>query len=221
MELTVSYIESAFDKYNELYFNGSLEKPNFKITKGKRQLGCLSIRRECNLAYYNSYFKIYTLSVSNYYNRTEKQYDNTIIHEMIHLYIDQNNIIDNGSHGRHFKAECARINKYGWNLSRCTDTKGWELSEYAKKKEERKNENVSYNIIVYKEVNNGSQFFVKVSKPNVYRYLKHLRYKCNLECKFFTTNDTIFKFLPNCTKKIRGKRIYENDKTSEFAKYMI
>lgn len=220
MILTISYIENAFDKYNYLYFNGSLEKPNFKISNGKHQLGLLEIRRTLIYGYCNKYVTSYTLKVSRYYDRTEKDYDTTIIHEMIHLYIDQNNIIDDGSHGKRFKAECARINKDGWNISRCTDVSGWEISNEAKKKENGKS-NSPYNIIVYKEKGNGTQFFLRVSKPNVKLYMDYLKDKCKCECKHFTTNDTIFAYLPNCKKKFKGRRVYENDKTNVFAKYMI
>lgn len=215
MILTIAYIEEKFDLYNQLYFNGELMTPNFEITNRKNQLGCL----QGKYLYHNGRIS-YTLKVSRYYDRTEKQYDNTIIHEMIHLFIAQNNIIDNGSHGRRFKAECARINKDGWNLSRTTDTSGWKLSDEAKKKENRKC-NSTYNIIVYKEKGNGTQFFLKVSKPNVNMYMNYFKNRCNYECKHFVSNDSIFAYLPNCTKRIRGRRIYENDKTNVFAKYMI
>lgn len=215
MILTIAYIEQKFDLYNDLYFNGELMTPNFEITNRKNQLGCL----QGKYLYHNGRMS-YTLKVSRYYDRTEKQYDNTIIHEMIHLYIAQNRIIDNGAHGRRFKAECARINKDGWNLSRCTDTSDWKLSEEAQKKVERKN-NTSYNIIVYKEKGYNSQFFVKVSKPNVKMYMDYIKNRCQYECKHFISSDSIFEHLPNCTKRIRGRRIYENDKTNVFAKYMI
>lgn len=147
MTLTISYISEKFEKYNNLYFNGSLKTPKFKISNSKRALGTLSISRRLN--FYGGYTKEHTISISKYYDRTEKQYDNTLIHEMIHLYISQNDIIDNGSHGRRFKAECARINKYGWDLSRTTDTSGWKLSEEAQKRLDNKLSNATYNIIVY------------------------------------------------------------------------
>ena len=147
MTLTISYISEKFEKYNNLYFNGSLKTPKFKISNSKRALGTLCISRRLN--FYGGYTKEHTISISKYYDRTEKQYDNTLIHEMIHLYISQNDIIDNGSHGRHFKAECARINKYGWDLSRTTDTSGWKLSEEAQKRLDNKLSNATYSVIVY------------------------------------------------------------------------
>ena len=212
MKLTINYIESAFNKYNVLYFNGVLKRPSFKITNSKCRLGTLATK----ISPFGT--KVHTLSVSKYYDRTEKQYDNTIIHEMIHLYISQMNIIDNGSHGRVFKQHCARINKYGWNLSRTTDASDWKLSDEAQKKETNRLSKVSYNIIVYKEPS-GTQFVVRVSKGNVLTFYNHIKYVCKLECKFFKSNDVIFDKLPSCRNRIRGKRLYGHE--LEYKKYMI
>jgi hypothetical protein len=199
MTLTIQYIESAFNKYNVLYFNGLLRKPVFKITNSKNRLGTLAIK----ISPFGA--KSHTLSVSKYYDRTEKQYDNTIIHEMIHLYISQNNIIDNGSHGRRFKAECARINKYGWNLSRTTSTSDWKLSNEATEREEKRLANASYSIIIYKE-DSGTQFIFRVAKGNENKFYNYLKDRCKLECKLFESNDPIFDKLPSCRSRVRGRR---------------
>ena len=212
MTLTINYIEGAFNKYNALYFNGILKRPSFKITNSKRKLGTLATK-------YSPFgTKSYTLSISKYWDRTEKQYDNTIIHEMIHLYISQMDIIDNGSHGRHFKAHCARINKYGWNLSRTTDTSGWKLSNAAQKQETHRLSNATYSVIIYKEPL-GTQFIFRVSKGNEKLFYDYLKDTCKYECKLFTSKDTIFDKLPNCRSRIRGRRL--TDANNVFAKYMI
>lgn len=203
MELTIKYMEEKFDLYNEKYFYGLLKKPFFTIKNTARQLGCMNWKNG-----------IYTISISKYYERNEFQYDNTLIHEMIHLYIRQQNIPDNGSHGRRFKAECARINKDGWNLSRTTSTEGWKIAKDAKI---RKKSDIYY-IIVYKETEN-TQFLFKVSKPNLRMFLTHIKDKCKKDCKFFETNDKLFENLPSCRRLIRGKRLYGNE--IEYKKYMF
>ena len=215
MTLTINYIENAFDKYNALYFNDMLTAPRFRIINSKRNLGTLSIRYDLLGR------KVHTLSVSRYYDRTEKQYDNTIIHEMIHLYISQMNIIDNGSHGRRFKAECARINKYGWDLSRTTDISGWKLSEEAQKRLDNKLSNATYEIIVYQMYDtDNTQFIFKVAKGKALNYYNHLKYKCKaVKVKYFKTNDNIFESLPTCRCRIRGRRIDKNDMA--YKNYMI
>ena len=219
MILTISYISEKFEKYNNLYFNGSLKTPKFKISNSKRALGTLSISRRLN--FYGGYTKEHTISISKYYDRTEKQYDNTLIHEMIHLYISQNDIIDNGSHGRRFKAECARINKYGWDLSRTTDTSGWKLSEEAQKRLDNKLSNATYEIIVYQMYDtDNTQFIFKVAKGKALNYYNHLKYKCKaVKVKYFKSNDNIFESLPTCRCRIRGRRIDKNDMV--YKNYMI
>ena len=219
MTLTISYISEKFEKYNNLYFNGSLKTPKFKISNSKRALGTLSISRRLN--FYGGYTKEHTISISKYYDRTEKQYDNTLIHEMIHLYISQNDIIDNGSHGRRFKAECARINKYGWDLSRTTDISGWKLSEEAQKRLDNKLSNATYEIIVYQMYDtDNTQFIFKVAKGKELTYLNHLKYICKVaKVKYFKSNDNIFESLPPCRNRIRGRRIDKNDMV--YKNYMI
>lgn len=215
MTLTINYIESAFNKYNVLYFNGVLKRPSFRITNSKRRLGTLATKRSL----YGT--KTHTLSVSNYWDRTEKQYDNTIIHEMIHLYISQMNIIDNGSHGRYFKAHCERINKYGWNLSRTTDTSDWKLSNKATEREEKRLANASYSIIIYKE-DSGTQFIFRVAKGNENKFYNYLKDRCKLECKLFESNDPIFDKLPSCRSRVRGKRLWGVGQDEEvYKKYML
>ena len=219
MTLTISYISEKFEKYNNLYFNGSLKTPKFKISNSKRALGTLSISRRLN--FYGGYTKEHTISISKYYDRTEKQYDNTLIHEMIHLYISQNDIIDNGSHGRRFKAECARINKYGWELSRTTDISGWKLSEEAQKRLDNKLSNATYEIIVYQMYDtDNTQFIFRVAKGKALNYYNHLKYKCKaVKVKYFKSNDNIFESLPTCRCRIRGRRIDANDMV--YKNYMI
>lgn len=219
MTLTISYISEKFEKYNNLYFNGSLKTPKFKISNSKRALGTLSISRRLN--FYGGYTKEHTISISKYYDRTEKQYDNTLIHEMIHLYISQNDIIDNGSHGRRFKAECARINKYGWDLSRTTDISGWKLSEEAQKRLDNKLSNATYEIIVYQMYDtDNTQFIFKVAKGKALNYYNLLKYKCKaVKVKYFKSNDNIFEYLPTCRCRIRGRRIDKNDMV--YKNYMI
>ena len=219
MTLTISYISEKFEKYNNLYFNGSLKTPKFKISNSKRVLGTLSISKRLN--FYGGYTKEHTISISKYYDRTEKQYDNTLIHEMIHLYISQNDIIDNGSHGRRFKAECARINKYGWDLSRTTDISGWKLSEEAQKRLDNKLSNATYSIFVYQMYDtDNTQFIFRVAKGKELTYLNHLKYVCKVaKVKCFKTSDNIFESLPPCRNRIRGRRIDKNDMV--YKNYMI
>lgn len=205
MKLTINYIENKFELYNQKYFYGLLKKPHFKIKTTKRQLGCLSTKRVMS---FNGYMYIYTISISDFYNRNEKQYDNTLIHEMIHLYIAQQNLYDNGAHGRRFKAECARINKDGWELSRTTNTSGWELSEKAKDKVE--NIDKVYNVITYLNTTRNKYFIFCVAKGNVQLYINHLKQCGYKNINHFKSRDAVFETFPICRNRVRGYWVDKN-----------
>lgn len=209
MELTISYLEKKFEIYNEKYFNGELIKPEFKIINTRSRLGCFKTK--------NIYTpkESYTIEISKYYDRNEFWYDNTLIHEMIHQKIRQFRIIDNGSHGRKFKAECARINADGWELKRTTDSSQWKLSNEAKKIQNSNNN--KYDIIIFKE-NKGTQFIFKILKTYTHYYLKWFTNN-NTDYAIIRTTDENFNTLPNCRTRIRGKRLYDNEVV--FKKYML
>lgn len=191
MEITINYLIDKFDEYNRLYFNNELYHPTFKINKSSKVLGSMQTVKFCGS-------KFFTLTISKYYDRSEREYDETLIHEMIHQYIGQKNMTDSSSHGYIFKREMNRINKYGWNITIKTDTSKWEL----------KNKNKTYTIIVYHPKNDkNKQFVFRTSEKNVDMFQKHLL-KYDYIYKTYRTNDRQFDAYPICQRKIRGNYIH-------------
>lgn len=109
MVITIDFIKNSFLKYNQKYFNNELLTPAFAINRRKSILGSMSWET-------NYFGETFTIAISKYYDRSAKEFDNTIIHEMIHLYIRQNKLKDTSSHGKLFKSIAKRINKDGWNI---------------------------------------------------------------------------------------------------------
>lgn len=123
MVLTLSYIEEAFKKYNVMYFDNSLPLPKFEIMKKKTHLGEFQACRRLDI--FANPLDASVIRISIYYDREAKDFDETIIHEMIHYYISHNCIVDNGSHGKQWKKKAAEINaKGGWNITRTTSVRG-------------------------------------------------------------------------------------------------
>ncbi len=106
MQPTLDYLVKYFHRYNERYFDSILPLPKFSFTKGKRYLGF----------YYSEWRGI---SISLAWDAPDEFFQNTLIHEMIHYYLDYINDVDKIPHGPKFKREAARINKDGWNIQRC------------------------------------------------------------------------------------------------------
>ena len=174
MELTISFIRESFHKYNKKYFKGELIEPNFSIINTKTILG----RFKCRKSVYGE--KIYIIEISKYYLRNEKQYDNTIIHEMIHQYIKQKGIKDNSSHGYYFKSIAAEINRDGWEIYRCNSMENIDIANENKKE---------YHIFIY-HTRQGKYFLFASAKSSVEMYKKFMQ-KYNYEYKYFVSFDSL------------------------------
>ena len=124
MKVTAEWTEHAFDLYNEKYFQGKLSKPKIVL--------------ECDPRYFGYYrphaafdkwsrkitrvFSPGTLYLNaKYANRSEKQWVETLLHEMIHMYLyTVKKIYPKKDHGKEFTEMAARLNSAG----------GWNIDEY-------------------------------------------------------------------------------------------
>mgnify|MGYP004627899405 FL=1 len=116
MNLTAEYILARFQFFNKTIFAGKLPPLPIRVGNARRSLGLLTYSRKGNalLGRKNSNFR---MTISAYYDLTEVETDDVIIHEMIHYYIAYNNIKDTGAHGRVFRDFMDRINrKYGTHV---------------------------------------------------------------------------------------------------------
>ena len=196
MEITLTYLKSAFNKYNEMYFENKLKTPKFKIDNTRRRLGCCHYNS-------NNIIQPCTISISKFYNRTQKQYDTTIIHEMIHQYIRQFNLADLGDHhGRTFQAMAKKINKDGWEIY--THTPVCNIGD-------ANNSNIEYNVLYVKLDNRYFEFVV--SKPNV-NWMKLYCKKTYGGCKHIISTDVKYAHYRQCRTRISGcyvsKDVYDN-----------
>lgn len=137
--LTINTMYHWFNEYNEKYFDNELFMPDFKIKKTKSYLGKAFCLKN-------------VLIISTYLDRTEKEYQNTFIHEMIHFWQWQNyRMVD---HKETFRRKAAEINKDGWQIKRCSDING------AKVQSVRKDDVILANFEFY-----GRNCFTKIN-PN-------------------------------------------------------
>ncbi len=112
MKLTEKFIRENFKAFNKKYFDDNLTEPDFSITMAKLYLGRLAYRRKEDVGCCD-----FIIAISDYYDRSEHDYLNTLLHEMIHLYIRQNNIEDTRKHhGKIFNEIAQRISGDGWDI---------------------------------------------------------------------------------------------------------
>lgn len=198
MTPTIDFLKANFDKYNKLYFNGDLITPSFELFKSKRVWGQFSWG--CG----------YKIRISTYYDRDEKNILNTLIHEMIHQYIKQNNIIDTRPHhGKVFHSIAARINKDGWNIKTCSSDNSCSFNS---------NGNVTYYLAAFYLKDEDKYFIIRISKDKISYFKRQFSFnKLHFtDVLFFTSKDSKFDRYNTCRSRIRGyyitKEEFENYK---------
>lgn len=197
--LTTTYLEQKFNEYNSAYFKGELEIPTFVICKSRRVNGQYSWKYNLKGELIESVIRI-----SNYYKRSEFDFCNTLIHEMIHLYIRQNKIKDTRPHhGRVFYSIADRINKEGgWDIQRCNSNKGIES-------------NVKQDFVVAAFESKGKHFVFVINKKKIGYYIN-----CFERYAYYYINPIIFKtnnakeFSNYCVCRSGVRGYYKN--TDEF-----
>lgn len=75
-KVTRKYISNKFDEFNRDLFNGEIRKTHLVVGNN-----------ECFLGQFRP--KTWTIEISKYWERTEAQYLNTLLHEMAHVYVRQ------------------------------------------------------------------------------------------------------------------------------------
>lgn len=77
----------------------------------------------------------FTIKVTKYYDLPEREYQNVLLHEMIHYYIAYQRIKDTSAHGQVFRAMMNELNsRHGWNIMVRVDTRQWAANDQRKGK---------------------------------------------------------------------------------------
>ena len=98
IKITKELLSEWFDEVNKGFFNNELRKTNFVITHNKGHFGQFRPRT-------------WTIEISTYWVRSERDYINTLIHECSHCYVRQKYGIYAQSHGYEWKEVADRINR--------------------------------------------------------------------------------------------------------------
>lgn len=164
MRVTIDFLRKRFSDFNHDYFADSLPTVSLRISSSLRTLGSVRHPRKFSS---NLRAEQVILSISNRLDLEADIIEDTIIHEMIHLYIFWNNLRDTSSHGRVFRKIMADINsKHGRHIT--ISHKG-NLSE-------KKSDRITKNRIVLVSTLNDGKKAVTVCTPSyslrVYRQLE-------------------------------------------------
>ena len=201
-------MEEWFKRFDQEYFGGKLPLPELGLTRAKTRLGQLAFKRSSRWGRTKLYdFK---LSMSTYYDMTDKQAKSVLLHEMIHYIIGYTGLKDTAPHGVVFRGMMDNLNrKHGWDIRVMTSTKGWKVSE--KVVARKKAAGPQTYLILAVELKDGKHFLSRVS-PRFARSLERqlLKAKEVSSYSWYTTQESYFEDFPQ-VRSLRGRRITKGD----------
>ena len=208
MIVTIDWMEEWFKRFDQEYFGGKLPLPELGLTRAKTRLGQLAFKRSTRWGRTKIYdFK---LSMSTYYDMTDKQAKSVLLHEMIHYIIGYTGLKDTAPHGVVFRGMMDNLNrKHGWDIRVMTSTKGWKVSE--KVEARKKAAGPQTYLILAVELKDGKHFLSRVS-PRFARSLERqlLKAKEVSSYSWYTTQESYFEDFPQ-VRSLRGRRITKGD----------
>lgn len=208
MIVTIEWMEEWFQRFNQDYFGGKLPMPELGLTRAKTRLGQMSFKRATRWGRTKLYdFKI---SMTTYYDMTEKQAKSVLLHEMIHYIIGYTGLKDTSSHGIVFRGMMDNLNrKYGWDIRVMTSTKGWRVSEQVVEKKKRKGPQTYLMLAI--EMRDGKHYLSRVN-PSFARRIESQLVKLSevRSHQWYTTQEAYFEDYPQ-VRSLRGRRISKAD----------
>ena len=204
MIVTVEWMEEWFRRFDHDYFGGKLPVPELGLTRAKTRLGQLAYKRATRWGRTKLYdFK---LSMSTYYDMTDRQAKSVLLHEMIHYIIGFTGLKDTAPHGIVFRGMMDNLNrKYGWDIRVMTSTKGWKVSERVEERQKAKGPQTYLMLAIeMQDLSRVNPSFARriESKLLLVRELRSHRW--------YTTQESYFEDYPQ-VRSLRGRRISKSD----------
>lgn len=197
MQIDTDWLSDNFRQLNTRYFGGELPCPRFHIGRSRTRLGSLSYKRGFMSP------QTFTLSMSNYYNQTENQFRNVLLHEMIHLYIAAKGIRDTSAHGTVFRKIMACLNGEGWDISVTTSMRGTPKAQTNQEGTGRQH------LVLAIETTDGRRFLSSVNPRFAKTLDKRLRRTGEVSrYAWYTSDDRWFEDMPR-VRSLRGRRVDE------------
>lgn len=98
IKITQALLDEKFNEFNKKYFNGEVKKTSFVISHNRSRFGQFRPRT-------------WTIEISTAWVRSERDYWNTLLHEMIHALVRQRHGVYAQSHGYEWKEIASDITR--------------------------------------------------------------------------------------------------------------
>lgn len=199
MTLTTDLLRAWFRQFNADYFDDSLPMPRLALSKARTRLGTMSckcyrrrLRRVCT---------DFAIHVSTYYDCTEREYQQTLLHEMIHYYITYNGISDTSAHGRVFRQMMHRLNsEHGWHITVSSSMRG-------RKTTAAQNDQPAARLVLAIILDNGDRLLSVVS-PRAARRIDTMALASRriADHRWYMAHDNYFDDFPR-VRSLRARRV--------------
>ena len=128
MTVTVDLLRAWFRQFNGECFGGELPMPPIVLSKARTRLGTMACRRTWRWGKW--VYTDFVIRISVYYDCPEREFQQTLLHEMIHYYIAYHQITDTSPHGKLFHELMSRINRdHGWHITVSSSVRGLRPAE--------------------------------------------------------------------------------------------
>ena len=113
----LEFIENRFNTFNTLCFNGELKPLPIRLSDAKSYIGKVVYRYKRQLLGRKHYYD-FRMLINTRIDMDEREWEDTILHEMIHYYILSHQMEDSSSHGVIFCRMMNDINRqYGRHIT--------------------------------------------------------------------------------------------------------
>lgn len=216
MTLTIDLLRTWFGQFNADYFGGELPVPRFRLTRARTRLGTMGCRRVRRLLGYA--YTDFTISLSTYYDCTEREFQETLLHEMIHYHIVYRGIPDTSSHGKTFRAIMERLNReHGWHITVSSSMRGHRVAGASAMP-------AATYVVLALRLRDGSRMLSVVS-PRYARQLDRMAQAAReiADHRWYMTQDAYFSDFPK-VRSLRARRVAAdvyNEKTAAMQPLVI
>lgn len=107
---SLQFLRERFDYFNSLCFGGHLAVPPLGLNTRRAALGITRYRTRTLSDGTREHIDI-AIELSTRHDLSAEEWDDVVVHEMIHYYILSSGIADTGKHGRVFRAKMAELNE--------------------------------------------------------------------------------------------------------------
>ena len=198
MQVDKLWMEHWFAIFNKEYFDGELPLPRLALSRSRTRLGSMACKRVKRL-FKSEKFTDFAIRLSNFYDLSEREFQNVLLHEMIHLKIAFLGMKDTAPHGVVFRRMADELNRNsGWNIRVTGSTRGVKPAQ----------PQPSSDYLVLALLLDSGEYFFSVVNPRYARGIdREIRMVSRVKnFNWYTTRDGYFMNFPK-VRSLRGRRV--------------